>query len=387
MKECVVCLPLTLLSDIKPGFLLTPFVVSMMAQLAGFTSVCCINLTGLRYQNMTEKDTADRLTRFKVLLKRLGIQINHYWIDSDPSHVLRLQNYCDRLANSGELRASVRSVLICQCGAVEVVAEAINSDWIADGKVLERRNDQIFCKLCNASLEKVRKSCLLLESHFKNVEIVTLPSFYKKEVGALQEFDQPLLVSRNRKSDHSVVLFGQTWQLDTDFCWSLLFCSLLEDGFQPTTIVVSNHNLKQLVWALGISRKLSDRITGVTAVVTPYVNFGEVGSQLSTIGTIQELVDRYGCLPTRLILGSALKWEQKEICVSSKTIFWALKGLSRKPFTTIGEPIESANQISGIPTLMDGNLIDNLITNLRKEDSLTLSQYHQILLGKENYEQ
>lgn len=387
MKKCVVCLPLTLLSEVKLGFVLTPFVVSMVAQLAGLTSVCCVNMTGLRYRDVTEKDMASRFDGFKVILKRLGLRIDHYWADCDPKHVLRLQNYCDRLVDLGELRTSVRSVLICQCGAVEVVAEAVDSDWIVDGKVLERRNDQVFCKLCNASLEKVQKPCLLLESRFKNVEIVTLPSFYKKEVGALQEFDQPLLVSRDRKCDHSVVLFGQTWQLDTDFCWSLLFCSLLEDGFQPTTIVVSNHNLKQLVWALGISRKLSDRITGVTAVVTPYVNFGEVGSQLSTIGTIQELVDRYGCLPTRLILGSALKWEQKEICVSSKTIFWTLKGLSRKPTITTDGLINSTNDISRIPMLMDGNLIDNLITNLRKEDSLTLSQYHQILLGRENYEQ
>jgi len=359
----------------------------MVAQLAGLTSVCCVNLTGLRYRGMTEMDIINRFSGFKMILKRLGFRIDHYWADCDPKHKLLLQIYCDRLAGLGELRTSVRSVLICQCGAVEVVAEAVEYGWIVDGKVLERRNHQVFCRLCNVPLEKVQKPCLLLESRFKNVEITTLPSFYKKEIAALQEFDQPLLVSRNRRSDHSVKLFGQTWQLDTDFCWSLLFCSLLENGFQPTTVVVSNHNLKQLVWALGISRKLSDNIAGATAFVTPYVSFGEAGSHLSRIKTIQELVDRYGCLPTRLILGNALRWEQKETCVSSKTIFWALKGLSCKPIIIRGELINFINQISGIPALMDGNLIDNLITNLRKKGSGTLSQYHQILLGKGNYEQ
>lgn len=382
MKKCAISLPLTLLSEIKHGFVLTPFVISALSRLTGLTSVCCVNLTGLRYKGTSRQKVSERFSDFKALLKRLGSPVDHYWADNDSNHIARLQSYCEKLADLGELRSELKTIMVCQCGAVEIVAEATNSDWVMEGRLLEKRYDQFFCKLCSTPLETKQIPCLMLESRFGNVKITTLPSFYDKEVVELQKFDQPVLISRQRESDCEVSLFGKLWQLDTDFCWSLMFCSLLEDGFQPVAVVVSNHVFKQLVWALGISRKLSDKIEHMAVIVTPYVSFGEVGSQLFQTKTVSQLIDRYGRPPTRLLLGSSLKWDQKEICVSSKLIFWTLKALLCEPFVSAaGEhsmlPIEDAVK------LMDGNLVDRLVTDLRKLNTVTLSQYHKLLLGKE----
>jgi len=382
MKNCITCLPLTLQSEIKTGFVLTPFVVSMLSKLTGLNSVCCVNLTGMRYKDISKNEIKSRLGNFQVLLNRLGVAPSHYWIDSDPSHIARLGQYCESLAESGKLRCVRKNVLICQCGAVEILAEAVATEWIGEGKVIEKRAGQVFCKLCKTTLNSTDPQCLLLESSLGKVTIQTHPSFYGKEINELQKFNQPILVSRQRTSDYSIPLFGQKWQLDTDFCWSLLFCSLIEDGFQPDVVVVSNHVLKQLVWSLGISRNLSDKIDTVTAIVMPYVSFGESESRLSQTKQVSQLLDRYGQLLVRLLLASALKWDQKEICVSSKQIFWALKGLSNMlatPLTITGSTMTS---IQCAFESMDGNFVDRLISDLRKSSGKPLSQYHKLLLGK-----
>jgi len=381
MQESIICLPLTLPSEVKPGLVLTPFVISMVAKLTGLKAVCCLNLTGLRYKGLSAGETSSRVTNFRVLLKRLRIHVDHYWTDNHPQYIDRLQSYCDILVASGRLYAARKNIFACECGAVEVVAEAIN-DWMLEGKVLERRDNKVFCKLCGTTLVSREEDCLMFQSSFGDVMITALPSFYQNEVIKLQEFDQPILVSRQRKSDYSVSLFGTSWWLDTDFCWSMLFHSLIKDEFLPKAVVISNHVLKQLVWALGISRALNDNISNITAIVTPYVSFGESESRLSRTEDVSDLIERYGQIPVQILLGSGLKWDQKEVCVSSRLLFWSLKALARETFvtTTIRDEMCSIPDTLG---LMDGNLSDRLIADLRKEPNVCLSKYHKLLLGKE----
>ncbi len=381
MKKCIICLPLTLPSEVKLGFALTPFAISMIAQLSGLASVCCINLMGRRYLNMKRDEIESRVSSFQTIINRLGLNIDYYWSDNDIQHLRRIQSYCEKLFRLGELRSETRSLSVCHCGAVEVISEAIISDCTIEGKVLGVNDGVFFCKLCNTPLKNVQKPCLLLESNFQDLNIKVLPSFYKKEIAALQSFNQPLLVSRSRKRNHTVLLSGNTWQLDTDFCWSLLFCSLRDDGLDPATVIVSNHNLKQLVWALGISGKLSKQETDIEVVIMPYVSFGEPNSQLSRKGSVREMIDRYGRQPTRLLLGSALKWEQKEICINSNTIFWALKALSND-LTASSKTEEAPHSVSEIIRFMDGNLVDHLITSMRRADKSPVSRYHKLLLGE-----
>ena len=383
MQHCVLCLPLTVPSEVNPGFAMTPFVLSTVSRLTGLTSVCCINLTGLRYEGIAKHEVSKRFEQFRKLLDRLGTSIGHYWTDNEPGHVARLQGYCEQLVETGDLQTRIAPTLICQCGAAEVVEEAINSDWSMDRKVLHQRDGRVFCRRCNTPLKAVRKPCLLLESRFGGKPLATFPSFYQKEVEMLQEgFGQLLLVSRQRKSGYRVSLFGRTWRLDTDFCWSLLFCSLLEDGFQPDAVIVSSRSLKPLVWSVGISRKLSRRLSAITVVVTPFVRFEASSPKPFSIGTLKQLIDRYGRSPTRLLLGSGLKWNQKEVVVSSSTIFWVLKALARDS-VAIPSAVKATFPLSEVLPLTDGHVVDRLIANLRKEERVPLSAYQNLLLGKE----
>lgn len=381
MKDCIVCLPLTIPSEVKTGLVLTPFVVSMVSRITGVTSVCCVNLTGLRYGGLESIDVAQRLESFKKLLGRLGIPIDRYWIDSDANHINRLQRYCEELAVSGELQSRQISTLVCQCGAVGVIAEALHADWLMDYKVLRWGKGRAFCMLCNTPLETKHGPCLMLESHFADGSLITFPSFYIKEVEALQrEFSQPLLISRQKKGNYRVSLFGQTWQLDTDFCWSLLFCSLVKDGFHPSAVVVSSRSLKPLVWSLGISRKLSDILQNTIVIVTPFVRF-ESNKPQSPTNTLRKLIDRYGRSPIQLLMASGLKWNQKEVVVNSGTIFWALKALSRESIV-IPNTSKVPLPLSEVLQMMDGDLVERFITDLRRENHVPLSRYQNLLLER-----
>lgn len=384
MKNSVLCLPLTIPSEVKVGLAITPFVVSMISKLTGITSVCCVNLTGLRYENLDTNETTQRFENFQKLLARLGASIDHYWTDNNINHIDRLQTYCEKLVATGELYSRQILTLVCQCGAVEVASEALHADWLMDHKVLRWEKGRAFCSLCNTPLEDKHEHCLMLESHFAEGTLAILPSFYTKEVEKLRKkFTQPLLISRQKKGDYRVSLFGQMWQLDTDFCWSLLFCSLIEDGFRPSVVVISNRSLKQLIWSFGISRKLSNILQELSVIVTPFIRFENNRPQLSNVNTLQNLIDSYGQLPVRLLMASGLKWNQKEVVVNLNTIFWALKALSRDSFA-----VPTANKtpisLSKALQMMNGNTVEQLITNLRRENYVPLSRYQSLLLKRRN---
>ncbi|MFY9493180.1 MAG: hypothetical protein WAP55_01765, partial [Minisyncoccia bacterium] len=183
------------------------------------------------------------------------------------------------------------------------------------------------------------------------------------------------------KGDYRVSLFGQTWQLDTDFCWSLLFCSLIEDNFHPSAVVVSNRSLKPLVWSLGISHKLSDSLQDITAIVTPFVQFESGKPQSPSVDTLQKLIDRYGRLPIRLMMASGLKWNQKEVVISSSMLFWTLKALSRESIA-IPNTSKAPSSLSEVIQMMDGSFVERLITDLRRENRVLLSQYQNLLLER-----
>lgn len=383
MKKCILCLPLTILSEIKAGFVLTPFVVSMLSRLTSVSSVCCINLTGLRYEGLETYEIYRRFESFQKLLGRLGILIDYYWVDNNTNHINRLQGYCENLVATGKLQSRQVSTLVCQCGAVEVVSEALHEDWLMDYKVLRWEKGCVFCTLCNMSLETKTEHCLMLESCFEEGALAIFPSFYTNEVKELyRKFTQPLLISRQKKGGHLVSLFGKKWQLDTDFCWSLLFCSLIEDGFNPLAVVVSNRSLKPIVWSLGISRKLYDSSQNIVAIITPFVRFDSSNKprQLGA-STLQQLIDRYGRLPIRLLLARGLKWNHKEAIVNSDTIFWALKALSCE-YTTILNNSKTALSLSEALHIMDGSFVEQLIIGLRRKDIIKSSQYQDLIFER-----
>lgn len=383
MKDCVICLPLTIPSEIKIGLVLAPFAVSMLSRLTGTASVCCANLTGLRYEGIGADEATNRLEDFRKLLERMGIPIDHFWADSDTNHVDRLQGYCERLVATGALRYRRTQTLICQCGAVEILPEALRADWSRSHKVLRFEKGFASCMLCNTSLEAVQRSCLMLESRFMDGALFVLPPFYAKEIGELREkFQQPLLVSRQKKDGRRVSLFGQTWRLDTDFCWSLLFCSLLEDGFHPSAVVVSSRSLKPLVWSLGISRKLSGNLLDTTIIVTPFVQFRSGEPPSSGANILRKLIDRYGRLPIRLMMASWLKQDQKEVVASSGTLFWALKALSRESIAISADTDKIPLSFPEATRMMDGNLAEQFISDLRKGKCVQLSQYQRLLLER-----
>lgn len=384
MRDCIICLPLTIPSEVKIGLVMAPFIVSMLSRLTGAASVCCVSLTGLRYEGVGSDEIAHCFESFRKLLCRMGIPIDHFWADSDTGHIDRLQGYCEKLVAIGALQHRQTQTLICQCGAVEILPEALHADWSRNHKVLRLEESGVFCMLCNTPLETRQGHCLMLESRFAEETLSVLPSFYAREIGELRKkFHQPLLISRQKKNGRRVSLFGQMWRLDTDFCWSLLFCSLLEDGFRPSAVVVSSRSLKPLVWSLGISRNLSGNLRDTAIIVTPFVRF-ESGKPSSSGATIlRKLVDRYGRLPIRLMMASGLKWDQKEVVVSSSALFWALKSLGRESVVTIpADTNKVALPLSKALQMMKGNLAERLITDLRKKKRVSLSQYQHLLLER-----
>ncbi len=382
MKPAILCLPITIPTDIKPGLVLTPFTVWMMSKLLALPSVCSINLTGMKYANLGTNETENRYHMFKRTMDRIGIRFDSYWLDNEPAHVASMQEYCDGLSNDDCLKSENLEVLACKCGAVEILKNAIVSKWATERKLIRETGGRLHCKLCGLPLQSELDQVLVLDSGFNGNPITAFPTFYQKEVDSLQaEYNQPVLVSRKRKLGNKVRLFGREWTLDTDFCWSFLFRSLQKSGFDPKVVAISNRSIKPLVLSYGISRKTKADIKPISAVVTPFAQIKGSLTSTSHQITVSPLVDRYGATPIRFLLGDCLKWEQKDLVVDSSIIFWAMKGLEKAADYT-----ETAAKVVSIPealSMSDGNSIAPFITGMRRSEKIALTPYQQLLLGKE----
>ncbi len=382
MKPTIICLPITIPVDVKPGLALTPFTVWIMSKLLALSSVCSINLTGMKYAGMGSNEVMERFTTFKRMMDRLGMRFDSYWLDNEQSHVKSLQGYCDELAGSRCLRSEHLEMLVCDCGAVEILEDAVSSKWATERKLITEVDGQLQCRLCNSILRSDTSQVLVLDSGFDGNPITAFPTFYQKEVDSLQaEYNQLVLVSRKRKLGNIVRLFGREWTLDTDFCWSFLFHSLQKAGFDPEIVIISNRSIKPLVLSYGISRKADAIIKPISAIVTPFATIkGGLASTSNQI-TISSLVDRYGATPVRFLLGDCLKWEQKDLAVDSSVIFWTMKALEKTAGYT-----ETAAKVVSIPealSMSDGNSIASLITGMRRSEKVSLTPYQKLLLGKE----
>ncbi|MDE1941069.1 MAG: hypothetical protein KGI66_03040 [Patescibacteria group bacterium] len=382
MKPAIICLPITIPADVKPGLALTPFTVWTVSKLLALSSVCSINLTGMKYAGMGSNEVTGRFTTFKKIMDRLGMRFDSYWLDNEQSHVKSLQGYCDELASSHCLRSEHLEILSCDCGAVEILKDAVSSKWATERKLIKDVDGQLQCRLCHSILKSDASQVLVLNSGFNGNPITAFPTFYQKEVDSLQaEYNQPVLVSRKRKLGNKVWLFGREWTLDTDFCWSFLFRSLQKAGFDSEVVVISNRSIKPLVLSYGISRKTGANIKPISAIVTPFATIkGGLASTSHQI-TIPSLVDRYGATPVRFLLGDCLKWEQKDLVVDSSIIFWTMKALEKAADYT--ETAAKVVSIREALSMSDGNSIASFITGMRRSEKVSLTPYQKLLLGKD----
>lgn len=387
MKPTIMCLPITIPPDIKPGLVLTPFTVWMMSKLLALSSVCSINLTGMKYAGIGTDRVTDRYRMFKKTMGRLGIKFDSYWLDNDPSHLVSLQEHCDYLSSIDRLKSKDLEVLTCTCGAVEVLRDAIISKWATERKLIKEVDGQLHCKLCNSTFKSEHDQVLVLDSGFSGNPITAFPTFYQKEIDSLQvDYNQPVLVSRRKKLGRKVQLFGREWTLDTDFCWSFLFCSLQKAGFDPEVVVISNRSIKPLVLSYGISRKANVNLKPISAVVTPFTRIKDGPTSTLHQKTISSLVDRYGRIPMRFLLGNYLKWEQKDLTVDSSVIFWTMKAFEKVPANMETETVANTVSISKALSMSDGNAITSFITSIRRSEKIVLTPYQKLLLGKETDE-
>lgn len=383
MKPAVMCLPLTIPTDIRLGLILTPFTVWIMSKLLALPSVCSINLTGMKYAGLRTDKITGRYEMFKKIMDRLGIKFDCYWLDNDLSHIASLQGYCDELVSSNCLRSEDLEIIACNCGAVEVLKDAVASKWATERKLISEVEGQLRCKLCNSQLKSECDHVLVLDSGLGGNPIAAFPTFYQKEIDTLQaDYNQPVLVSRRKKLGRKVQLFGRAWTLDTDFCWSFLFCSLQKTELEPEIVVISNRSIKPLVLSYGISRKVNADMKPISAVVTPYARITGSLALTSHQTTISPLVDRYGTTPVRFLLGGCLKWEQKDLIVDSSLIFWAMKALEK-----LSDHAEAAakavTSITEAMSMSDGNSIASFVTSMRRSEKIVLTPYQRLLLGKD----
>lgn len=382
-KECIISLPITLQKHITTGLVVTPFVVSVLAKLTGLTSICCMNLVGMKYADLSKEKVGSRCRKFQHTLNMSGINIDDYWFDDDINYTSSVQEYCEELASKGLLQVKNTPTYICKCGAVELTLDELEG-YMFEKKVVSVKNKKASCSLCNSYLEEVCGDKLFIRfpSHKNDNLLETLPSAYSQEINELRKsLQNSILVSRRHRGKITINLFGNEWKLDTDFCWSFLFCSLLAKNKIVRAVVISNRSLKQVVWSWLISSNVCQLLVRPIIIVTPFVVFPKTQSQFGfSSNDFRNLLNRYGKLSALALIAGSIKWRHKNVSVNRGELFWILKSLENLPQKFMYENIDlNPICLKDAVEEMDGNKICDFISQLRKEQICQMTKYQKFL--------
>lgn len=373
-EKVVFTLPITLPQRPKLGLAITPFVMSLMAAATGVESVLCLNKVGMRYQHLHNEDLEERQDTYLRLLSGTGAMPDHLWTDNGPEYIGYLEQCLRQLADRGFLKVNDGIVFGCACGRVEISEVALIRARF-DQKLLTYSHGVWSCKVCSSALTSKKSVGLYFYSQIPNVSVY--PNIYQVKVKAMREdLDHPWLVSRTARDGTQVKLKEQSWVLDTDFAWAFVHASLVDSNLIPTYSVVSNRNLKQMIWVAMISNALQGKFES-EIIVTPYINI-KTSNQGGDLQDWEYLLHRYGKKPLRFLIAQGVRWSSSDLTLDSSALFWALKALQSVDYA-LDFQMQPPASLADLLNQTNGARVQEIMAAFRKQQAIS-DWYAQFLL-------
>jgi len=150
-------------------------------------------------------------------LSRLNIKPSVVKSDNSQDYKECVINVVYDLFNRGFLKIQKMSMIYCDCGVVEL-PYVVYKTLKAQNRYKNIQQDR--CKECGSKLLQKTESVLVLHLPNEKMEISISPSFYKNRLEqGFENFQRPIVISRNHRNGLRVTLKGQSFNLDTDFYW------------------------------------------------------------------------------------------------------------------------------------------------------------------------
>lgn len=227
----------------KLGLLVTSLVADVLAKRHdNVTPRIAINVLDA-YQ-----DRGDKLGPLLEAHRKLGVDIDNAWVDTDPANQEQLFADIDALARRGYLRAERTDVLQCadECLRIEMLADAMT---VPEGSVYRKdESGSLVCNFCQQTAT-THEADVLTMNFPEDLPIPTVyPYHMQKDFDELGRRAQgmKMLVSRTRQTGVKYDLGGKTFNLDIDFFW-MNFLHGVSANTAGVALIGSNHVRRHLM--------------------------------------------------------------------------------------------------------------------------------------------
>ncbi len=292
-------LPIKPQESTSVGMMIAPTISNVVGDLFE-----CSNFVGINTMN-TYKNKDIYIDRYKQDLVSGGLTRGNTIIDENVSEFLLNKVY--ELVSIGIIKIKKKEKNICNCGMVDCLSHTINNN----GKLYRIDNGYPICNNCNSTAIKVNQSVLCLELiSCVDDSIKIFPDFLEKEMKefSLKYKGLDLLVSKTRDTGYSIILNGESYNIDIDFLWSLWFSLFYQNN---QIIVASNHQLFNLYVINYLSKMTCDK--NLIFIATPYLLERD---NLSFETYYKKSLAEY----KKLFILYQLKWGQKDCYLSDSIL-------------------------------------------------------------------
>ena len=354
-RECITTLPITPMDRPSAGLNVVPFLMDAFGKRLGKKTVLSLNTNGVKFYN---QDTEKHVSGYLSSLDILGITPDFIWRDDQEENVSWINLFFSQLQESGYISREMASIIKCECGAVESLAEAENISPSRALYVVDK--GKTYCRLCNSEVRESRESAYLFNFPMSIGLKKIFPSPYIREIEAmiLKFKDYKFLISRSRPSAFALWTGEGNIFLDVDFVWQMFLPILRRCGYEPTILIGGNKNLMACCFSMTMSYLIDQR--DVSLIIPPYYLAPGRKSLKGEQCLSDNLVSEYGQKSVRLLLATAINWTKKESVLDLNLI----KLISKMAYRIYG--VEKITDIEIALADFEGKKIKKLLAQFRK---------------------
>jgi hypothetical protein len=281
----------------------------------GFSKVLSLNIQGQKYSlSSTQADKIKIAHDYTETLTSLRISPSQVWRDDLNDFTAFAQRTMVDMISRRLIQVNPRTVLRCPCGKVEFLKGS--SYFSLRRRLFQESEGKKICKLCLGPLYEVSKDVCLFNFGFAPERFHAIPRFMETDLRYLANSfkNKEYLVSRSRVTHFSLNLPGlQDFDIDPDFLWSLMVGHMSQIGYEARYVIGSQRNLLACFLIASVSQTFPD-INDPIFVIPPYLVCPKRGN-IKSIGSVSELVRKFGAESVRTFMLGGLNWTKKEAVV------------------------------------------------------------------------
>mgnify|MGYP001563989067 CR=1 FL=1 len=381
---------------IKPTYnnsflkLFTPFVADLISKVlkSGLTIMLNTHIPSRR-----DRITED-IKKYKKVLKKINIRgFSKLSFQTDGSK--KYQNFVSKqlecLFEKGLVKFENKIILLCECGKVEILKEAVGDVLVYKKRksllIQDKKDGSSKCSLCSSKLKEKEEIVAILkfpDSKYSNLtETNIYPNIFIKEIIGIYKWylSHGTVISRShKKTNLTFQIDNKSISLDTDFWWSL-YLGYIAQKDQQIYLVTGQASLNHATRVILICSVLFPKIK-IELVIHPVIRINDSKSNMSEY-TVDEYLTACGNTKiARAFLSLGLHWGHSSIKIPSTDLFFIQKMFEFKKIQSHKNLEEKANMDSLIKKV-NRRLILILFKKIRQGKTLTKNerQTMNLILG------